>query len=381
MLGMKTNLLLIIKNIIMICLIVSVHSVSAQDRDDKLSFNGYYTFDYTYVDDDLNISSPSGRRNLSENDYTFNNSIFGGQLKYNFTDAFSVFVQGSLTTDNRGSLTTDIDWAYLSYDFGNDLKARIGKFQMPLLSGTELRKISYARLWARPLIPGNGASGYAYYEGIDVIKNIATDNANWDFQFAVGKGEHGLNEVDNKNIKLMSVRYQRDNYWIRAALMGTEYTLTTPRGDLLIESGESILASLESEININNFQINLGISTSDAQVVPDDSMVYLSLGYRIQNFTPFIYGVKLNQSFPFFEPPPPSGPPPMGPPMGPPPSPPFGDRNTYSLAMGVRWDIKANLAMKFQLENIREQDETRVPQNGIVSTQGNALTIILEGVF
>ena len=252
---------------------------------------------------------------------------------------------------------------------------------MPLLSGTELRKIGYSRLWARPLIPGNGASGYAFYEGIDIIKNVATENANWDFQLAAGKGNHGLPEVDNKNIKLISARYQRDNYWIRAALMGTEYNLSTPRGDLIIESGESFLASLESEININNFQINLGISSSDAQIVPDDSMAYFSLGYRIQNFTPFVYGVKLNQSFPFFEPLPPSGPPPMGPPRGPPPRPPFGDKNTYSLAIGVRWDVKPNLAMKFQLENIRVQDETRVPQNGIVSTQGNALTILLEGVF
>jgi len=381
MLNKQLKPISIIPATLFVCMLMYVNVSFAIDWDDKLSLNGYYSIDYTHVDDDLELSGNSTlRRNHQKNKGNFDNSILGGQLKFNFTDNFSVFVQGSANLDRNKSVKTDLDWAYLSYDLGNDLKARIGKFQMPLLSGIELRKIGYARLWARPLIPGNGASGYSDYKGIDIIKNVSTSTANWDFQLAAGKGNHGLNEVDNKNIKLISARYQRDNYWIRAALLETQYTLSTPSRLVITDSGESLLASIESEININQFQLNLGISSSDAKVVPDDAMAYLSLAYRFNNFTPYVYGVKLKQHFPFFVPPLPNNPP-GGRPGGEPPGPPVGNKYTDSIGVGIRWDIKPKLSLKFQLENIKEKDKTRIQQNGIVSKDGNALTIILEGVF
>lgn len=376
LLSLKDTLLVVV--LLLLFLVPKVH---ADDWSDKFSFNGYYSLDFTYVDDDLNlVSSSTNNRLFKKNKIETNNSVIGGQLQYQFTDNLSAFVQGSLTTDNNDSLETNIDWAYLSYEFNNNVTARLGQFQIPFLSGTELRKIGFSRLWIRPLIPGNGASGNEDFVGIDLLKRYSSGDNNWEFQFSAGKANHGLDDIDNKNMKLFAARYQRHDFWIRTALMHTEYSVTSPRGIMITNSGHALLGSIESEAKLRNFQFNAGYSNTSAKVVPEDSMAYLSIAYPLNKITPYVFGVKRKQHFEAFEVPAPNGPPTGPPPMGPPPSPPVGDRNVYSLAIGIRIDLAPKYALKFQIENIRSKDESRL-QNGITSTEGTAFSVVLEGVF
>ena len=365
------------------CSLLMVFSVCfasvADDWSDKLSINGYYTLDLTTADSDVQaVSSVGELRNYDKHDLSLRNSLVGAQLEYALSDNFSLFAQGVAYYDRNNDITTDLNWAYLSYDLGNDLIARAGVFQTPFLQGTELRTVGYSRLWARPLTPGTGASGINQYYGLDLVKQVSANNYNWQFQLALGKGDHDLSEVKVDDIQLVSARIEREQSWLRAAIMRASYAVSTPRGQLIIDSGEALLASIEAEINIASLIINAGYSTSNSDVTPNDTMHYLSVAYRVDDITPFVILTKRNQYFEAFTlPAPPVGSPP---PIRPPPPPPDGNADMYSVGAGLRWDLTERVAVKLQLENIRAKDDSG-RRNAVGNADGSVFSFVIEGAF
>lgn len=370
---------------------------------DALSINGYYTLDLTYSDSDIPvITNGSIVRHLEEDEFTLENSVLGLQLQYEITDSTRVFLQGTALNDRDDEADLVLDWAYLSFDAGNDYTLRLGQFLIPLLQGTELKNVGYSRLWVRPLVPGSGAGGFKNYAGVELIKRIPLSDSNLNLQFSLGVPDHVLDFVEGKTVGLVAATYETDDYWIRTALLHTDYEVLTRQGDSIDDDAQALMASIEAEVQIQNFIINAGYSDTDADVTPDDTLAYLSLGYQIGDFTPYILGKISKQDFTESaapEPPgggapppgsPPPGPPPPGsPPPGPPPEDPappgFGpgsenDVERNSLAIGLRYDIGENYAIKSQWEYIDNDDRLPASQ-GSTSRRANVFSILLEGIF
>lgn len=373
----------------------SFHTAASNiDWSENLYLNGFFTLDLSLTDKDLAAPGSSGAMRFFEQDeLNFKNSLIGGQLEYQFTDNLSLFTQGVAFYDREDEITTDINWAYLSYDLAYDITVRAGQFQTPFLQGTELRTVGYSRLWARPLAPGTGASGINEYQGVDLIKHMSLGEYHLTFQLAVGNADHELDEVEVDNMELISTRIQREQFWLRAALMHAQYSVSTPRGQLIIDDGDVLMASIETEVVVNQVVINAGFSTSNSDVTPDDTMHYLSLGYQFDEITPYLMFGKQGQSFEAYTLPPRENNPGtsngssiikpgngLPPPQGTSPSTPDGDANAYMLAIGARWNVRENIALKFQLENIRTTDNTKRP-NSRGDTDGNIVTFAIEGAF
>ena len=357
----------------------------AESWSDNLFVNGYFTLDISTADTNLNtVSSVGEMREFKEDKVSIKNSLIGGQLEYQFTDNLSLFAQGVAYYDKEGSTTTDINWAYLSYDFDYDIKARAGVFQTPFLQGTELRTIGYSRLWARPLTPGTGASGINEYTGISLIKQMPVADYNWEFQLAAGQGKHDLDEVDVDGLQLLSAKVQHEYFWLRMAALHAEYAVFTPRGQLIIDSGDIFMGSIETEVSLGNTIVNAGFSKSDSKVTPNDIMYYLSLGYRFNDFTPFVMWNKRNQLFEPFDVPRPPNPPQPGQPPNPgsqqPRQTPDGNADMYSFGAGFRWNFAPHLAIKVQAESIRTSDDTG-RSNSVEQSSGSIFTLVVEGAF
>lgn len=369
-------------------------SVRAESWQDSLYLNGFFTLDLTTSDSDIPIVNANGEsRGFERGKINANNSLIGGQIEYAFTNKLSVLVQGTAAIDGAGSLTSEVDWAYISYDFGTDWVARAGKFQTPFLQGIELSNIGYSRIWARPIAPSGGANGFNYFYGAELLKHVSIDDHNFDFQFSLGQAEHSLDFIDNKNMKLASVKYQRNDFWLRTAIMQADYSIYTPRNALISDSAQVLMSSVEAELTFNQFILNLGYSNSSSDITPDDKMSYASLAYSLDNFIPYILIAKRNQFFEAFDVPIPNdgnGGPPAGPPDGPPglpppensgrPTPPDGNSNFNSYAAGVRWNFASSLALKLQVEKIDLEDAARVPDT-VVRQDSNTLSVVLEGAF
>ena len=362
-------------------------TVNAEDSgwQDKVSINGFYTLDLTYSDDNTPVFANGGVfRPLDSKDFTGKNSLIGLQARYNLTDDFSAYLQGATLYDVENNLDFSFDWAYFSYDAGNDFTVRLGKFQIPFLQGTELKSVGFSRLWARPITPASGAGGFLYHNGMEFLKNVTLGDGNLRFQAAVGNAEHVLDAIDGRTLGLVSARYSTDNFWLRAALLHVDYNIFTNDGFLIDGNAQADMGSIEAEATYQNIIVNAGLSDSNADISPNDRLAYLSVGYRMGNFTPYILGKAIRQHFTPFEvevapPPPPGGmsPPPQLPGQ---PATPDGDFKYNSLAMGFRLDLDENHALKMQLEHIDINNDS-LPNQGTVSKHGNVLSIIFEGVF
>ena len=370
---------------ILCCILISLLSaltpIQANELSEKLNFNGFLTLDYTVTSNDLRLISNSDQRVSYQADQpSLKNSLIGGQLTYQFTDDVSAVVQGKLYDGGDSQVSglshsiAELDWAYLSYDFGADLKLRAGRFQIPFMQGVELRNISFSRLWIRPLIPSSGAGGLKEYTGGELLKHISSGESNWDFQVVLGKAKHGLDEIDNKNIKLLSIRFQQDDFWLRTAVLATQYSVFTPTGQLISDSGNGLMFSLESEYAIGSYLFNAGYSKSTTDITPDNSNYYFSVAYQFTDITPYIYHSRFNQ---FFEPF--SVQDAMGEAQGPPPPPqPSGNNDLYNWAVGAKYLLNERYAIKVQAEHIKEEDNASSPD---VNGEGNAFSIVFEGVF
>lgn len=357
----------------------------SENWSDKLNFNGFFTLDLTVTNNDLSLISNSEQHvRYQANNPSFKNSLIGGQLSYQLTDNFEAVVQGKLYDDtdsdntNYSDSIAQLDWAYLSYDFGSDVKVRAGRFQIPFMQGVELRNVSFSRLWVRPLIPSSGAGGFKEYTGGEALKHISFGESNWDFQVAIGKADHALDEIENKNIKLLSVRFQQNSFWLRTAILATKYSISTKDGRIINDSADGLMLSLESEYSIGSYLFNAGYSTSRTEITPDDSNYYLSIAYQFNDITPYIYHSRFNQ---FFEPYRQQGAvqPPLDNSQGAaPPVQRDGNIDTYNWAIGAKYLLNERYAIKVQAEHIKEENNAFLP---FINSEGNAFSVVFEGVF
>lgn len=374
------------------------NTVISAEFSEKLHINGYFTLDATITDEDVSLISNSDHAIVNDkNSLNLDNSLIGAQVSYSFTDNFTGVIQGKIydegkLPDAKNNSIAQIDWAYVTYEFGADLKARAGRFLIPLMKGNELRSVGFSRIWARPLLPNSGTGGYKNYTGLEVLKHVSTGKGNWDIQVAVGQADHYLDTIDNKYLGLLSLKYQQDSFWIRSAILSTQFDIFTRPGELIKDNATAIMFSTEAEYTINNVLINAGYTKSNTDIAPNDTNYYLSLAYNFDSLVPYIYHSRFKQQFNTPNRPPPSsedlpeGPPPNGPPPnGPPPEgpPPRGlspddDVNIFHWVVGTRYNFCERYALKFQLEHIKDNKRANVSaENG----KGNAFSIVLEGIF
>ncbi len=356
----------------------------AEPWSDRLYLNGFYTLDFTYTDTQIGLVSNSHRPRVYEEESAgLENSIIGGQAEYEVTPDISSLIQGKLFYGSDDEASFKVDWAYVSFDLGEDNRLRAGKFQTPFLQGTELRNIGFSRIWARPLIPVDGASGFNEYLGVEYLKTLYTGDSHWDFQLALGRVDHEQDELEARNIELISARYLYQDFWLRAVLTHGEYAFIDDEGEELFFSGNAFLASIEAELSLLGWVVHGGYSLGDTELTPDSSIFYLSLAFPFGRFTPYVYGSNtqvevedMDEAFPMDNEPPLEGdPPPM--PEGPPSA---GDYEVMSLAVGARWQLTERFGVKFQFENI-EKNNPEEAEISATTNNGNSFSILLEGIF
>lgn len=359
------------------------HAVYAADEAPNLSLRGFYT---------LNVSMARGHDAYYPPDANDRTLIKLENGKPNF-DFSVVGVQADLTLSNRLRFTTQVvsgqqtgrenrpvvDWAYLTQDFGDDLYLRGGRLKTPFLQGTELRYVGFSRLWVRPLVPNSGAGGMDVYNGVEFIKSARLGPYNTRLQGGYGVPEHERPEVDGKDIKHFSVHFERDESWVKFAVFQAHTDIRTSNDGRLVGKNTGVtMYSVESELWLDKFVVNAGYAKGQAEMAPDETLHYLSLGYRREAFTPYVLYQFREMSFP--APPRPPGPPPGAPQPPLPPSGREGAHQTTTYALGMRYDLGAAQALKFQVERQYDRDNTSRAL-GMQQTAATIFSVVFEGLF
>ncbi len=368
-------------------LLISILPVAgySDDFSDSFSLKGFYTLDLSYaLDGDRRLgTSKQAALTLEENELSTDNSVIGLQLDWQILDSLAFTAQAVSTGQTNGDYEPELDWVYLTYDFGSDLLLRAGKRKVPFYQGAELRYVGFSRLWAHPLVPDSGAGGFDRYDGIELSKSYHLDNYNLTFQGAYGKTEHELESTEGDDLFLLSTQIDNEFGLIKLVVLQTEFDVYTPRTPsrnrrLIEKNAKALMGSLEMELNLDSWIIDAGYSYENIDINPDGRFMYLGIGYQAGRFTPYIVAQDSKLDFDQFTSPRRPGPP--GPPGPPPPRSPDGEINATSYAAGVRYEMSPNMALKMQVEHWQEKSQIRSSEPEL-EQQSTLFTLTVEGVF
>ena len=352
----------------------------ANEMTDRLSVRGFGTLDITYSDSN-GVTLPASTANpapLKKSKTSYDSSVLGLQADYALTNNLDLTLQVISTPQINGSYSPALDWAYLNYDLGNDFHLHAGRMKLSLLQGTELRYVGFSRLWVRPLVPTSGAGGFDNYVGANLIKSASLGKYNMSFEATYGKARHEQEYVHNRDVILLSSRIEKDESWIRISLLQANYKVDNKSGITLNNNAKLFMGSVEAEVLFGNTVVNGGYAYGSADINPNEQLGYLSLGHRIDRFTPYLLLSQRRMTIDASERL--AALPPRQPGSLPPPLLLNGTDKTNTIALGFRYNLGATYAIKGQLDRWTSDNNSK-PLTGAVSLKGNLFTLALDVVF
>lgn len=361
---------------------------SAVQLTDQLSLTGFFSLDATYADSaSANLPRPIGQTSdLEKHKVSFDSSVFGLRADLGLTTNLSASLQLVSTGQTDNSYKPDTEWLYLQYDFANDISVRGGQLELPFLQGTELRYVGHSRLWARPVVPNNGMGGFDTFRGAEVYYSTYAGDYDLQWHLSYGKPEHDQGAVSESTIALASLALEQGNAKARLAFLQSDYDAWT--GEEYAYSGNLKMASLEGEYAYQHWITHAGLITDADHQFMDEYLGYFSLGYRINQFTPYVFysrNVMNFESLAFFG---------QDDDLYDEFSPEdysleelayiednySGERTVKTLALGVRYELTPQLSLKFQWEQQKQRDKSFIglPDQ---KNRSNLYTLVFEGVF
>ncbi len=398
---MKARLLLVAQATACTLALLSPVTASAVELSDKLSVTGFFSLQGTYTNKPgARVPRQQGQNtDLDADEFNLDSSVLGARADLDLFGGLGASLQVISTKQTEDSYDPEVEWAYLKYDFDNDVSVRVGQMKVPFLQGTELRYVGHSRQWAWPVVPINGAGGFDLLRGAEVYYSTYYDDYDILLHASAGVPEHDLDFIKDTWTGLVSVELDSGAGKVRASYMQAGFDIYSEDNHLLYENTSLKMGSLEGEYQWDNWVGHAGFATGTAHSHPDEFLAYASLGYRFDRFTPYaLYSRKemTFESLAFFgeedgglltektglrpssgamtdEPPPP-------PPREEEQEQRDGKRIEDTFAIGVRYDLNPRLALKFQWDHLQEDDRSLIGQPDQKKTF-NIYTFVIEGVF
>lgn len=324
------------------------------NRISNITVNGFFTLSAGMASND------AGYAGYDETlDYVPETKI-GLQASFEVTE--STFLVAQLVARAEQHWRPEMEWAFLSHTFDNDLTVRAGRLRVPLYMYSDYLEVNFAQPWLRPPEEVYAVVPVSSYEGIDVVYTIPFDEAEWQFQAYTGVGsdpdeDTGFGtDVEYDDVIGLASTFSYNSFSIRAS-----YVMTT------LNSGQGFVPGSSHTIPLVNFTdadtsfLGLGVSYDDGDLLvvaewtrsqvdgggpdaetsaegnwQDVDSGYVSVAYRFGYITPYVtYAMMettdddervlnpVNQAI--FN----------------------AQRSTYSA--GLRYDINANMALKFDV--------------------------------
>lgn len=155
----------------------------------------------------------------------------------------------------RGNDDFDVafEWAYLSYQFNDELKFDIGKLRVPFYMYSDYLDVAYTYHWLRPPSEVYGSTAINTFEGVSAL--YSTSMGNWDSSVQVIYGASdtetatGVIEINN----LTGISWTMERNWFSARLayyqagVGVESDGLTALSNGLIAAG---LSNVEDKFSV-----------------------------------------------------------------------------------------------------------------------------------
>ncbi len=305
----------------------------------------------------------------------------GIQVNAKLNPQFNAAVQ--LVVKERISHNIDklLELAFLSYRPTNNLELRFGRLKGAIYMLSEYRDVGFAYLWARPVSEFYGYFLFQSADGMDVQYSMNTPGGGFLQLKAFGGYTHinapfGDTEWNTGSIPAygLNLNFEKNNWifragWARAEFEDGDLTIFNDLKDplqsipsFLWPDAQGLADKLSYDDSFANFyslgmtydngqwvvQSELGMLNSSKAILPTTMSGYLSLGYRVGKFTPYVVASFIDSTKDRY-----SSPEPFLPSLQPLHEVVVGAINESrasqnTISVGTRWDLSRHTALKFQ---------------------------------
>ncbi|MBZ2168077.1 hypothetical protein [Marinobacter sp. F4216] len=295
------------------------------DHDFRVS--GYGTLGLSYEgEEDLGFFRENTQNKRPDQDWSLKpDSQLGVQLSYSFESRFHATAQFVLADKPDYDLDAITEWAFVGYTPAPGLDLRAGRVAADLFRLSEVRRIDYASLWVRPPSELYGWIIPYALDGADIAKSFAIGPAFLRAKLQYGATNPKIQSPDGEqefqtefnDLFVVSLTGEYD-FW-SARLSYAQFSTATVEGRTreLFDAIQAIgqipgpigndarhlyhRLSHTSNADVEYYQLGLGYDdgalvfdaeiarlTSMSCVLPTGNAGYVSLGYRINAFTPYV---------------------------------------------------------------------------------------------
>lgn len=197
--------------------------ISAQDQ--KMKVNGFASFTVSSSDADSGDAAYN-RGVTNENNYQRYSKI-GVQMTFNVDSDTSIITQ--LVSRGENDYATKAEWAYIKHNFGSGVTGKMGRLRKPNYLLSEYFDVGYAMPWVQPPVEVYGVlESSANYDAFELSydMNFGDWSANTQVQYGRFVGE------ENKSDDLMAFNYSMNNgTWTFRAGYSQANAAVTPGSD------------------------------------------------------------------------------------------------------------------------------------------------------
>jgi hypothetical protein len=322
---------------------------------------------------------PSGP-GLSEPWSTKNDTRIAGHLAAQFTPKLSAVLQVDSEYHSGNSYTPEVEFANVKYEFNPDTSIRAGRLPLPTFLESENRDIGYTYAWIHPPMEVYRQEQTTHSDGVDIDYRLQIGEVGNSFKAMFGSSTIESNdfhvtgdELSSKNLWGIYDTIEYGPTMIHAGYQqretDSEYLLTGDYGEIQ-ESDLSFGVQYDPG---NWFAMSEWIQRKSTYKT---NAMYVSAGYRVNKFTPYVtYAQNSPGSFLTGFPPPA------------PEAITLANRAQSTASLGVRWDFMRNTDLKFQYDQVTLSDNSNgflanVPAGVDLSGQSfHVISAVVDFVF
>jgi hypothetical protein len=356
--------------------------VVAASAFEGVRFSGFGTVGLVHGGDEV----LGYRRDLShdgvfDNDWSFKpDTLLGLQFDVPLAENFDAALQLVAKDRLENNLSESLEWAYLRYRPTHELALRGGRLGLDLFMLSEYRNLGFSYLWARPPIEFYGLVYYNHYDGVDIAYETGLEEGLFRARLFAGNSKGAVStqftdiEVDLEPLVGFTLGWEFDRWQARLGFSTLKQSQSKQASSQLTGALRSVVGlwpeatEIADELESNGRRLNyfsagfaydqnpwtvqseLSYIDSEYKVFSSVWSAYLSLGRRIGPVT--VYGLGALAENPDGRVQVPSAPPALVGLQQQVQA--FYDLSSvkqHSLSLGMRWDIRYDLALKAQWDH------------------------------
>ncbi len=294
----------------------------------------------------LDGSMPKGAGR--SNDWSASNNTRGAvHVTGDFTPHVSAILQVDSEYHSDGSYRPEVEWLNVKYAFTQNIYMRIGRIALPTFMDSDNRDVGYSLVWAQPPVDLYHQLSIPSSDGIDAMYRAEIGEAGNTIRAVFGK---------NKTDRPTSITSSKEMWGLFDTL---EYGPATFH--LSYQQRRSSTLSVQTGVSgewILNRDLSVGASYDPGNWFVKSEWIqrrsttrinamYVSGGYRINKFTPYLtYSQNSPGTFLAGSPPPTAA------------AIERANRAQSTTGVGVRWDFMRNYDFKIQYDQVKLSDNS-----------------------